>query len=372
MHLLTLCRLATVKAADKLQALADSPQVDQLTLVRHRPVPLETQRVKVTQVNYLPHYPDSVHTFTPWMRIRNHLGMLWAAFWAIRQHQPDVIYGIFMVPYGLFAWLLSRWYGKPCIISLIGTDLNDYTLRRFTARFFQWMLTHVEVITVVDGDAGQRLLAATRVKPAQVMILPNAVDLSAYLAPHDHIPRDFEAVYVGRLLDMKEPENLIETWFHVVAKKPSARLALVGDGVMRPQLEAMSARLGLQNNLLFVGWVDDVPQWVHRAKIFLSVSSQEGVPTALIEAMAGGLVPVHTRVGGVPFILRDGENGLLVDYPTDPKQVAQKILRLLDDPALYARLQAQALTIQHDFSLAGVTEAWNEILQHPGLQKKGC
>ena len=102
------------------------------------------------------------------------------------------------------------------------------------------------------------------------------------------------------------------------------------------------------------GWVDDVPAWINRARVFFSVSSQEGVPTAMIEAMAGGLVPVHTRVGGVPYVLSDGENGYLIDYPTDVYFAARRILQLLDDDERYARMQSNALKVHDQFGLTGV------------------
>jgi glycosyltransferase involved in cell wall biosynthesis len=368
MHILAILRLATVKAQDKLQALVNAEGLDELTIVRARPVHLEKTAVQVNQVTYAPHLPDELHDFTPLMRLNNHRMIFLSAYRAIKHFKPDVVYGIFLVPYGLFAWILAKWFRKKCLLTLIGTDLNDYTLRRFTSPFFKWMLRHVDLITVVDEDSRQRLLENTQVEPERVVILPNAVDLTLYLTENQS-PKDLDAVYVGRLIDMKEPENLIESWWHVVRKRPNSRLAIVGEGVLRPELEAMTARLGLQNNILFTGWVEDVPYWVHRSRIFVSVSSQEGVPMALIEAMAAGLVPIHTAVGGVPSILKDGENGFLVDYPTDTKQVAERVLWLLKDEELYFQMQAEAMKVRHNFGLSGVTEAWGAILQHPALRK---
>ena len=368
MHILTLCRLATVKAVDKLQALTDSDELSELTIVRHRPVPVKTGHVQVRQVSYAPGLPDTVHDFTPLMRFKNHVMMFWTALHAVRREKPDVIYAIFLVPYGLFAWILSRTFRKPCLISLIGTDLNDYTLRWKTGIFFKWMLRHTDLITVVNEDARERLLAASKIKSECVVILPNAVDLRPF-AGGENTPKDFDAIYTGRLIDMKEPEKLVETWAQVVKSRPESHLLLLGDGVMRGQLENMVARMGLAENIIFAGWVDDVPTWIHRGRVFLSLSSQEGVPTALIEAMAGGLVPIHTNVGGVPSVLTNGVNGFLVDYPTDVNAVAERILQLLTDDECYRRMQAEALKVHEQYSLSGVTQAWNRILQNPNLRR---
>jgi glycosyltransferase involved in cell wall biosynthesis len=127
------------------------------------------------------------------MRLRNHVGMFVNAARAIRKYDPDVVYGIFLVPYGLFAWILSRFFRKPCIISLIGTDLNDYTLRRLTAPFFKRMLRHVELITVVDEDSQWRLIE-TGVDASRVMVLPNAVDLRPYKMNGRSFKKDFDAI----------------------------------------------------------------------------------------------------------------------------------------------------------------------------------
>ena len=72
------------------------------------------------------------------------------------------------------------------------------------------MLRRVEYITVVDEDSRGRLIE-TGVDPSRVMVLPNAVDLRPYTTPI-HAEKEFDAIYTGRLLDMKEPENLIQTW----------------------------------------------------------------------------------------------------------------------------------------------------------------
>lgn len=366
MHIFCICRLTTAKARDKLQALLDSESLTALTLIRPRPTPLSLSRseVRLEQYPYAAHLPENAYDHTPFMRLKNHILSLTTAYRVARKSPPDVFYGIFLVPYGLFAWLLSRWFRRPCILSLIGTDLNDYTLRYPTKYLLLPILRRTALITVVDEDARQRLIAAG-IRADQVMILPSAVDLAPYMAVRE-TPKDIAALFSGRLLPMKEPERLLTAWAKVVKQHPTARLVLLGDGVLKQSLTEQAAQLGIADHIDITGWVaaDSVPSWVGRASLFVSASSQEGVPTALLEAMAAGCVPVHTAVGGVPSVIQHGVNGMLVESPADPEQIAAYLLTLLDeDNPHYATLRAEALKVAQTHGLPQVTAAWNMILE---------
>lgn len=364
MHILSLCRLTTGKVHDKLQTLADSPELSKLTIVRHRPVLVTSDHAQIDNVAYAPSFPDSVHDLTLPMRIRNMVqSLLWGFFTAWRRN-VDVVYGIFLFPWGLFAFIIGKLLRKKVMISLIGTDLNDYTLKFAAGPFFKWLLRHTDCITVVDEDAKERL-AAVGVKPERIHILPNAVDLTPFInAPP--VEKDLDAIYVGFLAGIKGVRMLPEVWRYVVQARPENVLGIVGDGELKAELQARAAELGIAQNIRFIGWVDDVPAQVARAKVYLSLSEQEGVPTALLEAMSAGLVPVHTRVGGVPSVIREGENGFMVDYPVQPQAAAQPILRLLNNDDTYVALQAEALKVRDEYSFARVTAAWDEILKSMG------
>lgn len=140
---------------------------------------------------------------------------------------------------------------------------------------------------------------------------------------------------VARLVPQKAQHHLIEAAQIVLATCPAVRFVLMGDGPLRPELEAQVAALGLQDRVIFTGFRPDVDDALAASDVFVLSSLWEGMPIALLEAMAAGCATVSTDVGGVGQVLQDAVTGLLVP-PGDPPALAAAILRCVTDPA-YAR-----------------------------------
>jgi colanic acid/amylovoran biosynthesis glycosyltransferase len=139
----------------------------------------------------------------------------------------------------------------------------------------------------------------------------------------------------------------------------------VGDGPDRESLRARIAELGLTERVILEGWKnqDEVRRLYRNADIFALASSAEGVPVVLMEAMAMQLPCVATRITGVPELIRDGIDGLLVT-PSDPEELARAISRLLDDAALRRRLaEAGRLRVRERYDLATNVARLSEIFR---------
>jgi glycosyltransferase involved in cell wall biosynthesis len=118
-----------------------------------------------------------------------------------------------------------------------------------------------------------------------------------------------------------------------------ATLCLVGDGPDRPHLEQKAHELGIARDTLFLGYQEDVAPLYAAFDALVLPSGNEGTPVSVIEALAAGRPVVATRVGGVPDVVRDGEDGYLVDAgATDA--LAERLAQLAGDPALRERLGA--------------------------------
>lgn len=135
---------------------------------------------------------------------------------------------------------------------------------------------------------------------------------------------------VGRLVPIKGHVWLIRAVPQVVAEFPSACFVFVGDGPLRDELRQLGDTLGITSHLMFLGTRQDVPDCLAAFNLFAFPSLNEGMGRALIEAMAVGLPVVATCVGGIPDVVADSTNGLLVP-PRDEKALAAAILKLLRD-----------------------------------------
>ena len=153
---------------------------------------------------------------------------------------------------------------------------------------------------------------------------------------------------LGRLDPQKGFEFLIQAAARVVKEAPNVRFAIAGEGAQRKQLEELINALGLQKHFRLIGFRADSADFLAALDIFAVSSSWEGLPLALIEAMQLSKPAVATVVGGIPEVIHDHVNGLLVP-PQDAGKLAAAILELVRDPKLALRLGRAAPTAAEPF-----------------------
>jgi glycosyltransferase involved in cell wall biosynthesis len=171
---------------------------------------------------------------------------------------------------------------------------------------------------------------------------------------------------VARLDYLKDHVTALRTLQRVVAQHPQARLVLVGDGPERPRIEKETRRLGLIEQVLFLGQRSDVPRLLAMADFFLLTSISEGIPLTLIEAMNAGLPVVSTRVGGVGEIVQQGITGLLASSGDDQALAAHVVQLVADAPlrrrmAEAGRVRARALFSEQQMHV-GYLDLYEEML----------
>jgi glycosyltransferase involved in cell wall biosynthesis len=161
---------------------------------------------------------------------------------------------------------------------------------------------------------------------------------------------------VARLEPEKGHAILLDAFRHVSARNRRVRLLLIGDGGERERLVSMAQAFGLNGSVRFLGIRSDIPELLRTCDMAVLASSQEGLPIALLEAMAAGKPVVATRVGSVPQVVQDGLTGLLV-LPGDAAALAEALETLIADHQTRRRLAERA------FELVGAHFSFDRTLK---------
>jgi len=185
----------------------------------------------------------------------------------------------------------------------------------------------------------KRGVRTRRITRERCAVIYNGVDTSRLVPASGRKSQQLPCVIgcVARLSHEKCHADLIGAVAELVRNETDVVLELVGDGAMRPALEELAHQLGIGDRVRFLGTRSDVPVLLRGFDIFVLPSRFEGLPLTILEAMASGLPVVSTKVGGIPELVEDGKNGLLVE-PQRPAELAAAIRRLVEDVDLRHRM----------------------------------
>lgn len=240
---------------------------------------------------------------------------------------------------GFVGATLKNLSGKPFILTAHGGDVYDLPFRndwyKALARF---VLAEADQIITVSRFNAEKLLSLG-VSSNKLHVIPNGYDeklfkpIPMYKARRElGLPLNKKMLLsVGNLVDVKGHTYLIDAMQFVLKKRNDIILIIVGDGVLRENLEKKVRDLGLNGKILFVRRVEHrkIPIWMNACDVFVLPSLKESFGVVLIEAMACGKPVVGTRVGGIPEIVRRDDVGILVK-PVHPKSLSDGILEALD------------------------------------------
>lgn len=197
----------------------------------------------------------------------------------------------------------------------------------------------------------RQAVAHRLVAPQRAVLVHNGIDVAHYAAASRTraevraelgVPQDAPLVVcIARLAERKGLPDLLEAIARLTPRHPDLRLCVLGTGPALPHLEAQAVRLGLAPRVHFAGQLEDVRDVLHAADALCLSSRREGIPRAVLEAMAARLPVVGTDVVGTRAVVRHGETGLLVPYG-QPAAIAVALDRLLCEPALARGLVARA------------------------------
>jgi glycosyltransferase involved in cell wall biosynthesis len=296
-------------------------------------------------------YVATHHEGSKAAKAKGALGGFWQTLLACFSQRPSVVH-VHAASRASFVrksivLLIARMAGCKTIFHLHGGGFRQFATVEAGALMRRWIRHTLEassvVITLSNGWAGFVRGFAPK---ARVAVLPNSVPLPGASAVQ---PESARILFLGRLEEAKGVFELLGAGARLLEKFPDLRLVFGGEGDAAA-LRRRAAELGMGDRIECLGWVgpEERDAQLARAAVFCLPSHAEGLPMAMLEAMAAGRAVVASSVGGIPETIVDGDNGLLVP-PRDEPALAARLAQVLGDEALRTRLaqRARATIAQH-------------------------
>ena len=285
--------------------------------------------------------------------------------------RPDWILAHFTLPGGEVARRWAGRFGIPYAVVLHGADVPDSQKGRFGAVYplIKPLVRRVwrQAARVIAVSDGLRELALRTWPEGRIEVVPNGVDIERFRPAEMPTVRDggtLVVVAVARLVEIKGLQHLSAAVARIPADMRSQiRLRLCGTGPYEGELRRQVREAGLDAQVEFAGLVpyERIPEEFQGADMFALPSLQEGLPLSLLEAMACGLPVMASRVGGVPAVICDGENGFLIPAG-DVEKVSKAIVQLASDSILRARVSKAARHTAQSWSWDSIWERYEALL----------
>lgn len=293
----------------------------------------------------------------------------------IKKEKIDVVHAHWILPQGFLAYLCKKSYGIPYITSAHAGDI--FPLKSKFFRFFSFLaIKNSNYCTANSTFTKKELVKISQRK--NIKIIPMGVDLNAFSQKNINknlreklgIKKEF-ILSVGRLVEKKGMKYLIMAIEYVIKEFPDAKLIIVGGGPERKSLENLAKELKLQNNVIFMGSVENkyLPEFYATADLFVGPSivtksgDTEGLGIVFLEALASGTCVIGSNVGGIKDIIEHNKTGLLVRQK-DPKQLANAIIKLLSSKSLRKRLALNGQKkVKSMYSWKLIGKKFNELIE---------
>jgi glycosyltransferase involved in cell wall biosynthesis len=265
----------------------------------------------------------------------------WQLFSRIKKFQPDYVMGSWLYPDGIVAADIANQLDIPYVLKAHGSDINIYLDNAARGEKILQACRHARKVIVVS-QALKNILVSRGIDPAQIEVLYNGVDAQLFSPDSNHKNNDQvdvgkKLLFVGNLKHDKGVMELLEAFAALAGR--THQLTIVGDGVMRGEMQYFVQSQSLSERVHFAGSLPHarLPALMRDTDLLVLPSYREGVPNVILEAMASGLPVVASDVGGIPEIVELGVSGFLV-------------------PAMNAKVLTQAIesALIHDWDCAAI------------------
>lgn len=289
-----------------------------------------------------------------------------------RQVKADAALVFFALPTGPVGWWIKKRLGLPYVVSLQGGDVPGF-MGQEMALYHKlsgpvitavWKTAHAVIANSGGLAALARAHVVSRAPHIDIDVIPAGADLDAVAPPTTPtLEGPMHLLFVGRLVSQKGLDVLFKA-LTTMKGHTDWNLTIAGEGPLKNELAQATHKLGIANRVTFRGWLerDHLPAVYEEADIFVLPSRDEGMPNAMLEAMAAGLPVIGSRVAGLNEVVIDGETGFLVP-PEDADALAHALRVAIEDRDQTFQLgQAARARVVERFSWDHAADSYMSLL----------
>jgi glycosyltransferase involved in cell wall biosynthesis len=236
----------------------------------------------------------------------------------------------------------------------------------FWKNFFKKRLEIADAIVVLAYQF-KRKLVDLGINANKIYISSTMVESEKYLPDSKIFTRPYNILFCANIKKEKGPFEILKAVPMVLVKFPNTKFIFIGTGRDLKELKEKSKEMGIEKNVVFTGYMagEEKIEIFKNAHIFAYPSYTEGFPTVILEAMAAGVVPIFTPVGGLVYALVDGKNGYVINsMPPKPEEISEKIIKLIENQKLMKNMSKNNLKkAKEKYDVRVVSKQIEEIYQ---------
>jgi glycosyltransferase involved in cell wall biosynthesis len=304
-----------------------------------------------------------------------------------KKEKVDFINSHWLIPQGLIGALCSKILGIPHIASMHSSEITLLSKLPMRSKISEFILSNSHFVISASSHRASELLSHTsndfaeKVKD-KIHIIPMGVDVSKMNNPSNKeilkekygFKSKYIVLFVGRLVEVKGCEYLIQGFKTLVNSFKNVQLLIVGNGPLEESLEKKVKALGLEEYVVFNGAVEYnsiqdfyiMADFVVIPSIVDSSGFQEGLPVVLIESLAAGKAIISTKTKGIMEVIQDGYNGILVNQK-DANEISTALLNLLNDNVLMKEISTNALKSGKKYDWNIITNEYLKLMEAVSL-----
>ena len=341
MNIMVFCGLNESKVKAKLYPLILSNQIERIYLIRDNKISLP----KVSSV-YVPQAFKSI----PILKL---IYKFLIGLYLNITKDVKIVLGIYLTPHGILSLLNGKIFNKLTVLSLIGTDINKVLPN---SAILKLLLQSYDLLTVT-GKQTKSSLHNFGVSDKKIKILPSVISMNKFYPTK--VFKKYDLIFIGNLTRNKRLDLILKS---ISLSQLEINIAILGEGPLCKSLKLLSKKLGIAHKTHFLGYIDNISDYINQSRALVLASESEGMPQCVMEAMACGLPCILPNINDLRFVARNNFN-CLTFKPLDYNDLVIKIEKLMVDERLYNKLSSNARpSVVYEFSIKNGLDIWDSIL----------